>query len=216
MILDKIHEKKFFNFESLFSNHLITTSDFGGINVNEKKINLNGNRKIIESFFSNKSFVTTKAQHGAEIKIINKKTDNQVFSCDGLIYIHHIKDPSPEKIICATTGDCPYLLIEAINHSYRLVSLVHSGWRGIEKNIAGLTIQKIAKIGFKKENIHIELWSGICGNCYEVESDVRKALSDYHKFFIPNGRKKWNLDLAGIIKKQLTYEGISELQMEYF
>lgn len=63
------------------------------------------------------------------------------------------------------------------------------------------------------KNIKAIIYSGICQKCYEVGKDVFDAFnqnSNYKKFFKKNGKpKKYQLDLAGLIKYKLVNLGVS-------
>ena len=109
-----------------------------------------------------------------------------------------------QKIIAANTGDCPYVLLETMVGNIRIIGIAHSGWRGTRLNIAEKLIKSILKMAEHPCRLNIGLLSGICQNCYEVDSNVYDAFSEkYSNYFGLKLNGRWNMNLGGIIKEQI-------------
>lgn len=74
--------------------------------------------------------------------------------------------------LVATFADCiPLYFVDTMHHA---VGLAHSGWRGTVDRIALHMLQAMkAEYGTKPKDLLVAIGPCICGNCYEVGSDVR-------------------------------------------
>lgn len=101
-------------------------------------------------------------------------------------------------LLTVTVADCvPVYLADPRSGA---VGLLHAGWRGIAAGVleAGvLALREVA--GGDVENIVMHCGAGICGNCYEVGSEVfralgqpdpapRKGLLDLHRVLVARAR----------------------------
>ena len=82
-------------------------------------------------------------------------------------------------LLTVTVADCVpvYLAVPGSG----LVALLHAGWRGIADEIleqAIATIGSVARVHHRDIVMHCGV--SICGNCYEVGSEVAEALSGRH------------------------------------
>jgi copper oxidase (laccase) domain-containing protein len=203
-------------FKKLASQHLITTIDHG--DTKPDLLAYNGpSIQFAKTALGTNRIIVADVQHESKITLLNKNEKNQVIQTDGLLYIHYHGDTTPALILAATTGDCPYLLLEARNTHFSFASLVHCGRMGISDKIIPKTMDNIQKLGVKAGQVRVGLWTGICQACYEVGPEVLKTMRGYchPPFFIKNKKKDtWQLDLASIIRKQLEQYGIWPSQIE--
>jgi YfiH family protein len=79
-------------------------------------------------------------------------------------------------LLTVTVADCVPVYLAAPESG--LVALLHAGWRGIADGIleqAITTIRSVAKVHHRDIIMHCGV--SICGNCYEVGSEVAERLS---------------------------------------
>ncbi len=175
--------------------HGITTNKFGDCGYNS---NLEKEQSLRLMKLNNAScFFKIIPEHKDKIKIIKagKKISNWL-KCDSLICAR----PQKQKpILISNTADCPIIFIA--DRGQRLISLVHSGWRGTALNIVGKTIKKI-KICFnlKPASLKVGIWGGICRNCYKTGNGLNK--------YFPGQINNGYLDLREIIFSQLIKIGV--------
>ncbi len=111
------------------------------------------------------------------------------------------------------TADCAPILVADIQA--RAVAAIHAGWRGTAAGIAGETITNLRRdfsIDPRDLVASIGPHIGVC--CYEVGSDVVKAVGDDAMF---EHRKDWgkpHLRLAEANRRQLMSEGVPEEQID--
>lgn len=72
--------------------------------------------------------------------------------------------------LCINTADCvPIVLYDPESG---ICGAAHSGWRGTVAQIGALTLEEMVRLGAKTSNIRAAMGPCICGECYEVGSDV--------------------------------------------
>ncbi|MGH7613719.1 MAG: polyphenol oxidase family protein [Gemmatimonadales bacterium] len=82
----------------------------------------------------------------------------------------------PGVLLTVTVADCVPVYL-AVPES-GLVALVHAGWRGIADGILERAVSSIRAVpGTRMHDIVIHCGVSICGNCYEVGSEVAERLS---------------------------------------
>ena len=118
---------------------------------------------------------------------------------------------APDVVIAVTTADCvPIVLAHATGD---LVAVIHCGWRGavdgvIEATLGALPVQA---------NV-LRAWLGpsICGQCYEVGSDVYERAAIWPEgaaTFSPTGVEgKWLFDLPAYAAGRLKAAGVDEVR----
>lgn len=81
---------------------------------------------------------------------------------------------APGVLLCVTIADCtPVYLLDAATGA---MALLHAGWRGASARILDRGIRLLAgRSGTQVENIVMHCGVGICGECYEVGSEVFSA-----------------------------------------
>jgi copper oxidase (laccase) domain-containing protein len=170
--------------------HGITTNKFGDCGYNN---NLEKEQNLRLMKLNNAScFFKIIPEHKDKIKAIKpgEKICNWL-ECDSLICVR----PQKQKpILISNTADCPIIFI--VERHHKLISLVHSGWRGTALNIVAKTIEKI-KICFeiKPTDLKVGVWGGICINCYKVSNELKR--------YFPGKINNGHLDLREIIFGQL-------------
>lgn len=117
----------------------------------------------------------------------------------------------PGIILSIQTADCfPVFLLD---FKKRVCAIVHSGWRGTEKNISGKAVEKMKdSFGCKEENLLIAIGPGIQQENYQVDSKTANCFeSNYLK---SDGPDHYKLDVQSKIIDQLLDHNISLSQIE--
>ena len=121
----------------------------------------------------------------------------------------------PGIMLCVHTADCvPVVMLDPVK---RVAGIVHSGWAGSAKRIAGKTVRKMVEEYLcRPEDIICAMgpYNHFC--CYEVGGDVlesfRESFSDIECEMIfkkKNDKEKYMLDLGGAIRLALHQEGVN-------
>ena len=117
-------------------------------------------------------------------------------------------------MLCIHTADCvPVVLLDTVK---KAAGIVHSGWVGSSKRIAGKTVRKMVdEYQSRPEDIICMMGPYNHSCCYEVGEDVlerfRESFSktECEMFFKKkNDREKYLLDLGGAISLSLQQEGV--------
>jgi YfiH family protein len=108
--------------------------------------------------------------------------------------------------LCISTADCIPLILFHSDPFW--ISIVHAGWRGVEKRIVPKTIAHLKKLGCQPEKLQILVGPHIQKSSFEVENKVRDQLlkscagSD-SSFWERTSEDKSKVDLSLILKSQL-------------
>lgn len=119
----------------------------------------------------------------------------------------------PNIPLVIKVADCiPILLYDKEN---KVLSLVHSGWKGTLNNITNNVINiMINKYNCKKESISVYIYPSIRQCHFEVEEDVYSLFKDKIKNIDKYTNKldiKYYIDLQSIIKDNLKELGITNI-----
>jgi purine-nucleoside/S-methyl-5'-thioadenosine phosphorylase / adenosine deaminase len=130
-----------------------------------------------------KAVVLGNQVHGVEIM--------QVDQGEGWIQIERIDGwitTTPGILLTVTVADCVpvYLVVPG-----RGAALLHAGWRGTAGGILGRGLERLlAATKSKVSDVTMHCGVGICGDCYEVGSEVMTGCGA-----APSGTGPWHLDL---------------------
>jgi YfiH family protein len=113
--------------------------------------------------------------------------------------------------LCISTADCIPLLLFHPNPMW--ISIVHAGWRGVEKRIVPKTISHLKKLGCQPGKMQILVGPHIQKSSFEVENKVRDQLlkscnSSDSSYWEKISDEKSKVDLNLILKSQLLEMGI--------
>ena len=140
--------------------------------------------------------------HGVELMTLGKDARGwiQVEGIDGWI------TTTPGILLTVTVADCIpiYLVVPA-----RGVALLHSGWRGtaggiLKRGVAGLQ----AATGCHANEIVMHCGVGICGDCYEVGSEVMQGCGAAMK-----GEGPWHIDLRHRLEDEAGALGLTSISI---
>ena len=134
--------------------------------------------------------------HGTEVRTVGAVGGwLQVEGVDGWV------TTSAGVLLTVTVADCipVYLAIRG-----RGIALLHAGWRGtaggiLERGVSALT--RAAEAGVSKIVMHCGV--GICGDCYEVGSEVMTGCGRSAE-----GSGPWHLDLGEVLTRQAAALGV--------
>lgn len=120
---------------------------------------------------------------------------------------------APDLGLAVLVADCVPLLLANVDGS--LVAAVHCGWRG---TVAGIVEATLDALPESPSRLVAWLGPGVCGDCYEVGSDVRDALrADERKGVLVKqgsangGARKWRMDLPALIASRLRRAGVERI-----
>ena len=137
--------------------------------------------------------------HGAEVMTINAGRGlMQVDAIDGWI------TATPGILLTVTVADCVpvYLVVPK-----KGVALLHAGWRGTAAGILAHGVERLrTETGCTLSEIVIHCGIGICGDCYEVGSEVMKGCGA-----LAEGQGPWHLDLRERLTDQALRLGLSQI-----
>jgi|TARA_Y100000310_G_scaffold322896_1_gene382552 hypothetical protein len=111
-----------------------------------------------------------------------------------------------EIVLTIQVADCiPLFLMDVKTERW---GLIHSGWQGTAKNIAGEAIDQFQKSRSNPGYIKAVLGPSIGQCCFEVGREVSDQFDI--AFSIPGKGNRKMVDLRGVLKSQLTEVGVSQ------
>lgn len=124
-----------------------------------------------------KKMVRSQLCHGTKVHEVQEEdfgvgalAKSTLLDYDGLI------TNIPGVTLVATFADCVPLYF--IDEVHQAIGLAHSGWRGTVDRIAWSMLEAMQKAyGTKSEEVRIAIGPCICGECYEVGSELKDAFS---------------------------------------
>jgi YfiH family protein len=137
--------------------------------------------------------------HGAELMRLDAGR--------GWIYMDGIDgwiSTTPGVLLTVTVADCVPVYVVAPR---RGVALLHAGWRGIARGILGKGVEQLkGATGASLDDLVIHCGIGICGDCYEVGSEVLQGCG-----VAAVGAGPWHLDLRSRLVEMAQELGIREI-----
>lgn len=106
----------------------------------------------------------------------------------------------------ATYGDCFPIVV--FDPDRPAVGLAHAGWRGTAAGIAKELVKAMAaQYGTRPERIWAGLGPGVCGSCYDVDSDVAERFPNA-VLAAGDAPGRWRLDVGLANRLQLREAGV--------
>ncbi len=162
-----------------------------------------------EKFFSSlnvdtHSLAIPKQVHSANILIIDKP--GLYPQTDALI------TNTKNVYLVVSVADCfPILIYDRSNH---VVSAVHSGWRGTQKQILSLTINKmIAEFDSNVNDLHVFIGPGISREHFEVGDEI---VNQFDEKYVVQRNGKYFIDLKSNLRDQISSFGIPESNIDIY
>jgi len=137
--------------------------------------------------------------HGAEILTLDQGRGwIQVEGVDGWL------TTQPGILLTVTVADCIPIYLVAPGKG---IALLHAGWRGTAKAILPRGIERLSRATrCPPSQIVMHCGVGICGECYEVGSEVLDGCG-----VTPQGVGPWHLDLRGHLVSQAGVLGLVQI-----
>ena len=145
--------------------------------------------------------------HGRKIVLIKKFSKNRI-KADGLLTL------TPNLTLAVRTADCvPIIFFEKRK---KMVGIIHAGWKGTIKNIAGMMVRRILQNGGALKDIFVAIGPAIGVCCYNI---ARVRARHFQKKIKPETilrriKTRWHLDLKLANKMLLISEGIEKKNIE--
>lgn len=195
------HDKKYFLYKKFKNINLVVTTANTEFGIHPKLENYGENIKFIKEKFNLLKIFTASQTHSDIVHICGYDFLNGIEG-DALI--------TKEKK-CAVgvfTADCVPIFLFDVNR--QVVGIVHSGWKGVYKEIVINTIDKfVEKFNSDLKNIFIYIAPHNMKCCYNIGEDLKKLFLEHDRFknnsLIFNGD---NLNMLECIKASVIYRGI--------
>jgi len=182
---------------------------------NDSRENVLNNYRLLcaSAGVETESLVLAEQVHGTRVykadaadkgKGFLRKSD--IYETDGLM------TTVPGITMATLHADCvPIFLFEP---GIKAAALLHSGWKGTLLNIVSSALTELKKLpGFDPKRLVAVIGPSIGRCCFEVDEDVYALFREKYDdsgFYGSMPQKKWNIDLKGIIKRELTKEGLDD------
>jgi polyphenol oxidase len=153
-------------------------------------------RRAISGFHA---FILGNQIHGTEVRRLDQVEGwVQVQGVDGWV------TTTPGVLLSVTVADCVPVYLVAPG---RGVALLHAGWRGTAGGILDRGVKALTEAsGATEAELTMHCGVGICGDCYEVGSEVMAGCR------VPApGDGPWHLDLRSVLTKRGLEIGLSEV-----
>jgi YfiH family protein len=110
-------------------------------------------------------------------------------------------------LLTVTVADCiPVYLLDPVK---KAVALLHAGWRGTAGRILAQGVETLGEsVGSDPTDLVMHCGVGICGNCYEVGSEVMEGCGK-----VAEGSGPWHLDLRSVLAEQAALLGIGSVSV---
>lgn len=176
-----------------------------GMSTNDNIDHVNANRNKYFSFLKLDPLKIAIPQqiHSDNISIVEspgvyKESDALITNISGVV-------------LSIQTADCfPVFLLDKVK---RVCAIVHSGWRGTNKNITGKTIEKMkSDFGCKASDLLVAIGAGIQQTNYQVDKHTAQLFEK--KYLIDDGPGHYKLNVQAKIIDQLLHHNISKNQIE--
>jgi YfiH family protein len=162
---------------------------------------INRERFLNKLGLSEKNVIGVKSVNGNNIEIVTKEDrGNFIHNTDGLI------TNDKNVYLSITIADC--LPIVIFDPQKEVISLIHSGWKGLEKKITEKAVKKMEEnfdVNPKELLVGIGPGIGVCH--FEVKEDFPAKFKSYPEAIIKKDGKSY-VDLKLIAKRQLEEAGI--------
>ncbi|MBA2626687.1 MAG: polyphenol oxidase family protein [Gemmatimonadales bacterium] len=110
---------------------------------------------------------------------------------------------TPGLLLTVTLADCVPVYLVAPRQ--RAVALLHAGWRGTAAGIVSNGVELLhARIGATPADIIMHAGVGICGDCYEVGSEVVRGVG-----LTADGPGPWHVDLRERLSAEAAVLGLA-------
>ena len=197
----------FFNKKNGFSSGVYKSLNCGRGTKDSKK-NIKKNLDYVKKkILSKKNIVILYQIHSSKFQVIKKMPNRKII---GDALITNIKN-LPIGIL---TADCAPILL--LDEKKKIISAVHSGWKGAFKNIITKVLKKFLKLGSQKKDIIAVIGPTIGQKNYEVGKEFKDKFIKKNKknrIFFKLKQNRIYFDLIKFIHNQLISFGIVKIDV---
>ena len=153
------------------------------------------------------------------VRTTQKHTDNIRVITEQEVFTGTIAEEAYDALITNVPGvtltgffaDCQ--LIFFYDFKQKVCAVVHSGWRGVQNQIARKTLERMEQqFGCRPCDVIAVISPSICRRCFETDNDVPQALfsvyGDVIQDYLYKEGDKWHVDLKNITYSNLLRCGI--------
>lgn len=165
-------------------------------------------RELLRSFNldPNRAIVAEQIHGSAALLVDDADAGSGCFSHkDSIVGTDALVTATPGLPLLCMSADC--LLLALCEPQARLVAVVHAGWRGLAEGVIESTITLMKESGAKPGLITAAGTPSIGPCCFEVGSEVVRALGDEHAAFSLD--EKVSYDLRAAARGRLLKAGLS-------
>ena len=159
-------------------------------------------REFLEAFVLRDLAVMIQ-EHGDSVHLV--RDGHRPSSGDGIVIL--------ERGIAGIikTADCLPVILAAPD--YPAAAIVHAGWRGTVKRIAGKAVEKLAGLGVDRKKITAVLGPSIGPCCYEIQKDVEEVFTaqGFSPKVVRRTGNSLMLDIREANMETLRHEGIGRI-----
>lgn len=192
-----------------------------GIHTGDRTFDVIKNRELVCNIlgYSIESMVVMKQNHTGNVSIVDlsfkgrgaRRWEDGIDNTDGII------TNSKGLILSSMSADCSTII--AYDPVKRVLSLAHSGWRGVLLDIIKNMLAKMEEyFHSNRKDIIVGIGPTICKRCYEVGDSIislfKNRFSSNNDSIISYFNKGWRLDIVTALKTQLLQEGILNYNIE--
>ena len=182
-----------------------------GFHVGDDRLAVRENRKRLAEAqnFSLQELAVGQQVHGASVVCVSQELCGRgrdsdadaIAGTDGLI------TGEPGVVLMAHAADCTLLFFYHATPEY--AGLAHAGWRGALAGIGTVLVDKLARLGCRREAIRVALSPSIGPCCYRVGREVAERVPvKYHRHVLTKREQGYYFDLPGFHRLQLLEAGI--------
>lgn len=171
------------------------------------------NREQVKADFGFERLCFMEQTHSSDVVVVyDTNKDEAIFNCDALV------TKLRRTALAVMTADClPLVLCDEVND---VVSVVHCGWKGIERNIIKNAVDTMVSLGANRTTIVPYLGPAIGPMSFEVGPEVKAAFESKYPLHTcaftlrdgacsSNGEPKYLCDIYKLALIELQLNGVT-------
>jgi polyphenol oxidase len=142
--------------------------------------------------------------HGTGVAVVDGPQGRSVPDTDAVV------TSTPGLVLCVLAADCvPVLLADPVAG---VVAAVHAGREGVRRGVVPAALSAMAGLGARARHVSALLGPAICGDCYEVPTEMQAEVARVAPAAAVRTRKGTpGLDLRAAVTDGLRRAGIPEV-----
>jgi len=140
--------------------------------------------------------------HGAEVGVVTA----DVLPGAELRGVDALVTAEPDRALVVLVADCLPILVAG----ERTIAAVHAGWRGLEADVIGRTVEVLVRMGEDPAGLHVVVGPSIDACCYEVGPDVAGRMASVEPDAVVAGDRgrRPHVDLFLVATRRLVDAGV--------